>query len=112
MDMPDDQLDFMIALALESQTVVPPQQQRSAWRRLRQRAILSPQLPPLEHPQHPIWQGIEALVHSLSRLLLADEIYHRAARNRPYSGGNLSLTLMGDLSFHYYHQLHRELART
>ncbi|MBZ0299560.1 MAG: hypothetical protein K8J31_07475 [Anaerolineae bacterium] len=89
MGIPDNQLDDMIALSLQSGMVVTRRQKERAWERLRRRAVRQVMLVPYAVPPAPAqpilgWldRVAAAVERALAWMLTEEGMYHRAAANR------------------------------
>jgi hypothetical protein len=97
--MPDRQLDDLIVMALDTQAVITPERQAISWDRVQRRARVSVQRVGPD-PRRAIWPMIENYLQVLRYVLLNEDIYHRAERNRHLGCKVLALT--GDFTFLYY----------
>ncbi len=103
----DNQLDDVIALVLETQTVINPRQKIVAWNQVRdqaeQQVMLAPYaIPPCPPvPRRARWRQLcTNLLRRFAVLLTDDSVYHRAAATRHFSG--VTHTIGGEVIIHYY----------
>ena len=87
MDLPDDNLDTWIEIALQPGRNVSPQQKQLAWERLSQKAMEQAMLPAeLLYEEKTVatrfWEASGILWRWLSTFAVEEERYERARRNR------------------------------
>lgn len=106
MAIPDNHVDELVSLALETQTAVTDRRKQALWTQVHKRAtgqtILAPYaIPPAPPAPRLDWPNrLWACAGAVASLLLTDERrYHRAAENRRFNEG---IVFCFDHFIHFY----------